>query len=354
MHVERVTTRARLVVQLSQASAEIAGKSERRSGQMTVRPDERAVGRRKGAVLCARFALSAVVVTSMACGSDAHPPPSVGPMDGSGEAMSADAGFGDVASTDAGAFDAFGEDSSVVDTGSADTGRADFATADGAPDAGADSNTTSTTACTTAPCATSGPNSARCSGSPDGVCTPSEAVVMNYDIAHNGQGPGTPVAAGCYICMITNACLDADGTTNTLGTAVTSAECGDPDPAPATVNPPYASRNVSLSNVANCIDALTCSITGNGGAEPHCTVSAPPPASISNCFCGQHRGSACITSAAAPTGVCAAKEFIDLGTTDPVAALSHYTDETFSPGGVGNAILNCAWIARCPRNPCFN
>ncbi|MDP9002656.1 MAG: hypothetical protein M3O46_21410 [Myxococcota bacterium] len=211
------------------------------------------------------------------------------------------------------------------------------------------------TACTTAPCAASGANSAQCVGSPGGVCTPTQAIIMNYDIAHNGQGAGAAVAIGCYRCMVDNACLDADGTTNTLGTAVTNAECGDPDPA--SPNPPFASRNVSATNVPHCIDALSCLLTGNAGAVPHCTTTPPSPASVSNCFCGSNRGSACIASPSAPVGTCASKEFTDLGTTDPTTALSHYTDTTFSPGGVGNAILNCAQVAgsagACAGLPCF-
>ncbi len=174
---------------------------------------------------------------------------------------------------------------------------------------------------------------------------------MNYDITHNSQGPGAPNALGCYMCMITNACLDADGTTNSLGTPVTNAECGDPDPA--LPMPPFASRNVSATNTAKCVDALTCLLTGDGAAEPHCTTSTPTPPSISNCFCGANRGSSCIASPSAPIGVCASKEFTDLGTADPTAALSHYTDPTYSPGGVGNAILNCALVAGCAGSPCF-
>lgn len=263
-----------------------------------------------------------------------------------------DTGGSDVTVADAVSPDTGQADSAVRDTGPADSARTDVGTAE----TGVDSAGGSTTACTVAPCSASGPNSAKCSGSPNGVCTPTQAIVMNYDIAHNGQGPGAPIALGCYMCMITNACLDADGTTNTLGTAVTNAECGDPD-VPPPANPPFASRNVSATNTAKCIDAFTCLLTGNGGAEPHCTTTAPSPPSISNCFCGTNRGSTCIASPSAPNGICAAREVIDLGTTDPTTALSHYVDTTYSPGGVGNAILNCAQVAgssfACAGLPCF-
>jgi hypothetical protein len=211
------------------------------------------------------------------------------------------------------------------------------------------------TACTSSPCSASGTNSARCSDKTNGVCTSTEAIVMNYDVSKNSQGSGATIATGCYQCMINNACLDATGTANGLGTAVTNAECGDPDGA--NTNPPFDSRNVSSSNVPNCLDALLCTITGGvTGMAPYsgvneCTTSQSP-SSVSNCYCGSATGSACIASPSSPVGVCAARENTALGTTDPTTALSHFTDTTFSPGGVGNAVLNCALTANCAA--CFH
>jgi len=69
-------------------------------------------------------------------------------------------------------------------------------------------------------------------------------------------------------------------------------------------------------------------------------------------FCGLQRASA--------IGVCASIIDTDIGSTDPTTVLSHFTDTTFSPGGVGLAILNCGLTApaappaaaKCPT--CFN
>jgi hypothetical protein len=282
-----------------------------------------------------------------------------GPVSTSADGGALDAGAPDTGALDTGRADSAGGDAGPANTGVADARPGDSSTEDagsdsasdsavadtGAPDAGRDTGgpdaSNSVSACVTAPCAATGADSARCSGSPGGVCTPTEAIVMNYDIAHSGQGPGAPLPGGCYMCLVANACIDADGTTNGLGIPVTNAECGDPNGMGE--NPPFDSLNGSSTSVPACLDALTCVLTGDEGALPHCTT-ALSPFTTGNCFCGANRGAACIASPSSPTGVCASSEFTDLGTTDPTTATGHFTDPT-NPGGVGNAIMNCAVTA---------
>ncbi len=219
------------------------------------------------------------------------------------------------------------------------------------------------TACTVAPCGVCGPNSVQCAASPNGVCTPTEALIVAHDVIKNGQGPGINTNGSCYTCLVANACLDSSGSGpppagNGSGIAVTSSECGDPNGAG--VNPPFDNPNASTSNPASCLSALSCALTSNG-ANPasECSLSQLP-ASVSNCYCGANTGSSCLSSPAAPIGACASIIDTDIGSTDPTTVLSHFTDPTFSPGGVGLAILSCGLTApatppaaaKCPT--CFN
>ncbi len=251
-------------------------------------------------------------------------------------------------------------DASTVDTG-IDTGAVDTGIDTGTGSGGAVS------ACTTAPCAASGANSVQCAASPNGVCTPTEAIIVAHDILKNGQGAGINTNGSCYTCLVVNACLDGSGTGgpgptgNGSGISVTNSECGDPNGAG--VNPPFDNPNVSGASAAatqQCLDALTCTLTSSG-ANPasECSLSQLPP-SVSNCYCGAHTGSTCLSSPAAAIGVCASNIDTDIGSTDPTTVLSHFTDTTHSGGGVGLAVLNCGLTApatapaaaKCPT--CFN
>jgi hypothetical protein len=241
-----------------------------------------------------------------------------------------------------------------IDTGTADTG-IDAGTGSGGP----------VTACTTAPCAKSGANSVQCPASANGVCTPTEAIIIAHDILKNGQLAGAPKTTSCYSCLVLNACLDSSGDAfpagNGSGVAIPDSECGDPNGAG--LSPPFDNPNVSSASAAAtqaCLDALTCVLTSNG-ANPasECTLSQAPP-SVSNCYCGAHTGSTCLSSPAAAIGVCASIIDTDIGSTDPTTVLSHFTDTTYSGGGVGLAVLNCGLTApatppaaaKCPT--CFN
>ncbi|MGA7122265.1 MAG: hypothetical protein WBY94_19335, partial [Polyangiaceae bacterium] len=275
------------------------------------------------------------------------------------------------ATSDAGPQDAGGLDATVADTGvdaeTPDTGTPDSGASDsgedtGTPDAGNDAGRDSgsdtgastdsggsPTPCTTAPCAASGANSVHCAASANGVCTATEALIVSYDIAYNGQGPGENLTTSCYTCMVVNACIDGSGASGPGPTGngsgdVTNSECGDPN-GPG-VNFPFDNANVSGASMAatqRCLDALNCALNSNG-SSPNCTKSEVPH-SVSNCYCGANTGSNCLTSPASPIGVCASNIATDLGTTDPTTVEGKFTDTTYSAGGVGLAILNCALTA---------
>jgi hypothetical protein len=149
------------------------------------------------------------------------------------------------------------------------------------------------TACVAAPCGVCGPNSVLCSGSPNGVCTPTEALIVAHDVLKNGQGPDINTDGGCYTCLVANACLDSSGSGpppagNGSGTAVTNAECGDPN-GPG-LNPPFDNPNVSLTNVGQCLDALACTLTTDGtNPASECSLSQPP-ASVSRLLLRREHG----------------------------------------------------------------
>jgi hypothetical protein len=269
---------------------------------------------------------------------------------------------GDSTVADAGGVDSGGPDS-IADTAVSDAG------AEGAPDAaetgGGDTGTPETgndtggggdTPCTTAPCATSGSNSVQCKGNTSGVCTLTEAILVSFDIAHNQLTAATATNITtdkknyCYYCMVASLCLDSAPKNSIPGVKTLGAknfECEDTGvPAATSANP------------AQCRDALDCTINSNGGATPHCTspnppASTDPQASVSDCYCGTHLGSACNSPppTGGPNGVCQAREETDLGTTDPTTVLARFTDGSLSPGGFGNGILNCALTNLC--DACF-
>jgi hypothetical protein len=241
-----------------------------------------------------------------------------------------------------------GEPDADTDADAADTG-SDAQTADAGSDAEAGSD-----AAAGAPTPCTAPNTPAgclpCAGNANGACTPTQALVLNYDITKNGF-TGTSSAtevASCYYCMVASACLDSAPKNSIPGVRTqgrTGLECEDP----------LSVTNVAANNPAICRDVLSCTLTSN-----HCSTSAPgmastdPNASVSDCYCGTHLGASCTAPAPSggPNGACKTNEETGVGSTDPTTVLANFTDGTKSPGGVGNQILNCALTAAC--NICFN
>jgi hypothetical protein len=188
-----------------------------------------------------------------------------------------------------------------------------------------------------------------CKGSPNGVCTPTEKIALDFDINKNGFTSASPTtkAASCYYCMVASACLDSVAKLSVPGVTTqgkSGIECEDPNSA----------TNVASTNPANCRDALTCTITSSHCSTPAgAGLTTDPNSSVSDCFCGTHLGAACTQPppSGGPNGPCVTNEDTDLGSTDPTTDLAKFTDGSQSPGGVGNQILNCALTANCAM--CF-
>jgi len=206
-----------------------------------------------------------------------------------------------------------------------------------------------------------------------GVCTTTEAAVLNFDIVVNGVTAATPTtkAGSCYYCMVAGECLDSAAKSSVNGVVthdVTGAECGDTGSDSAT-----QTSNDSSASASQCLDALQCVLTGGGtfsdpstgatltGGLGECTTgtagaaSTDPNASIGNCYCGANAGAACIS--AGPIGPCHTNIATDVsayvgGATDYTDTLSDLTAQNLSPGGVGIQVLNCALTSNC--NICFS
>jgi hypothetical protein len=212
----------------------------------------------------------------------------------------------------------------------------------GGVEAGTDASA-SITACTQSPCGASGPNSVLCDGNtgsnePAGVCSPTEAVFVDRDIAAgnltatNQLKPYVPSTktGSCYECLVFDDCIDDDIYGDT------GKECGDVTAATLDGEP----------GRQECLDTLACIFTSK------CDTADPP----SSCFCGTASGAACLGAGAA-NGPCLALEIDGLGigtcsTTypspksctegDPTATSKAYSDQT-RPAGNANAFMGCAY-----------
>jgi hypothetical protein len=149
-----------------------------------------------------------------------------------------------------------------------------------------------------------------CTGSPGGVCTPTEMTFVQHD-----------PSGGCYACLLSAGCLDDPEA------GITGNECDDLT-GDATSGPTTGAWKPSL-----CRDTIAC-ILGTSCAAPLATT----------CYCG---------SAAAPcdapgvaNGVCLIQETSGLETTDPQTVTSSFDSKSLA-AGVANAIFACAANAHC-------
>jgi hypothetical protein len=156
-----------------------------------------------------------------------------------------------------------------------------------------------------------------CSGNASGVCSATEAQVVQHDIAR-GAAASTP----CYSCLLNAGCID-DTTF-----ADTGHECDDltgtfnAGPQAGT-----ASSTLCLATVS-CIFATSCSSS-----------------SVSTCYCGSSAGSACV-NAPTPDGACRTQEVNGLGLSTNQTILQNFTDTT-RPSGMANQLFQCAVSNHC-------
>jgi hypothetical protein len=246
------------------------------------------------------------------------------PEAGGAEAGGADAG-GDAASSDSGASDAGGGDTGAPDTGGPDAG----------PDAGAhDSGTDG--AAGLVPCTASGQTGCvGCYGSAGNVCTPTEAIFVNLDIAKGlvtAAGPEPDdMTASCYSCLVYSDCIDnaADGITGTECDALSgnfTNGSGASVPAEATCN------------------AVVACIAGSQGMQ--CAATA-----LSYCYCGPGGGPSAQcqgANASMVNGPCIDPEVAGFPYTKTSASsiLGAYSHSTL-PSGLANSIFACAISNHC-------
>jgi hypothetical protein len=207
------------------------------------------------------------------------------------------------AAVDAGAPDT-GSDASVSDAGPASDGSVADAGSDAAP--------------TLVPCTAAGQTGCvACSGNSTGVCSPTEAQIVQHDIAR-GAASTTP----CYSCLLQAGCIDdtSFGDTN--------HECGD---LAGTFD---AGPQSGTTSSTLCLNTVSC-IFGSS-----CSSS-----SVSTCYCGSSTGSAC-QNATTTDGACVTQEVAGLGLTTSQSILQNFTDTT-RPSGMANQLFQCAVSSNC-------
>ncbi len=198
------------------------------------------------------------------------------------------------------------------------------------------------TACTTSPCAANGANSVQCTGNTKhgGVCTATEAIIVNRDIGKNLVSAGQLTPTSCYECLFGAGCIDDDKNSDT------GAECGD---LSGTVG---SGNQASETQTQACLNTLTCVF----GSDCQNAVGQNPGATdgIGNCFCGSNDVTSSLCAAAptiaagpaasAPNGSCAQTELDGFGDTTSTAntpVLANFTTNT-TGSGMANNIFACA------------
>jgi hypothetical protein len=269
-------------------------------------------------------------------------PAAVGPDDsGAVDSAAPVAASEDAGGFDAGIFDAtVPDDASLEDAGVADTGAPDATIADSGADAGTadagfdagpvlDSGTDAAGGAL-APCTRAGQsNCVQCqynngaSGTfpnADQVCTPTEAALVQHDIASGlATTAGADPNGSCYQCAALSGCLDDSEF------ADKGHECED---------------LAGSTSQAQCEATLTCILGSSCGS-----------AALSACYCGTAPVSgscAAVGSSNAASGACVAAEATGLGFTsnDGLDILKNFTSTTL-PAGVANNIFQCATSNDC-------
>ncbi len=238
--------------------------------------------------------------------------------DDAGADSSADTGAADTGTADTGAADTGAKDSGAIDSGARDAEGADATIDSSAPEAGGDATEAGGAL---VPCTTAGQtNCVKCDGWSNGVCTATEAVLVQHDIdKHFVTGPGvesyTPGSPSpCYECLLTGGCLD-DSTFGDMGN-----ECGD---------------SLTVGTAGDCITTLTCLVHSG------CAVSA-----VSTCYCGTAGVATACQGNPAPgpiNGACASEIAAGIGfpETDGTDITKNLTDKTRA-SGIGDQVMQCA------------
>jgi hypothetical protein len=181
-------------------------------------------------------------------------------------------------------------------------------------------------------------NCVTCNQNTNGVCTPTEAVLVGIDI---GEGAvtvaGAPPATGCYVIASNDGCIDSqiNSSPQTSG-----AECGDLGTASFTAGNGFTG---AVNNI--CVAALNCT-AGFGQPGFSATCLGTSTATISTCLCGTNNepAAACqaVASISSLDGPCATLELdgFPASLSSPSTLVGNFTTSTF-PSGTANAIAQC-------------
>jgi hypothetical protein len=164
-------------------------------------------------------------------------------------------------------------------------------------------------------------------GSNGGLCTPTEAKFVAYDISnHVVTAAGVDPSTSCYACLYNNSCIDDTQFQDK------AHECED--------------GTFTTGTSTACENLITCVLgTGLAGSATNCAVGG-----IANCYCGpQGLVSACTGNPATPTGGCDSVEATGLGfaLTDGTDITNNFTSLGL-PAGRANQIFACSILNGCP------
>ncbi len=219
-----------------------------------------------------------------------------------------------------------------IDSAASDGPASDATTADGSasPDSGNQGGSLG-------PCTGAGQNDCvQCEGNGDGVCTPSEALIVQFDITQGvATAAGPDPMTGCYVCLYNNGCID--DTVN----GDTGNECGD-------LSGTFTNGSgSSVDAVSTCLATLQCTLTSECGQTN---------GGLTNCYCGAGGGtpSACASPSAGPNTNGACKTEDVAGFKDPADDSADIVGKDFTsatqPSGVANQMLACGQVGEhCPQ-----
>jgi hypothetical protein len=177
------------------------------------------------------------------------------------------------------------------------------------------------------PCTAAGQaNCVQCQGSTGGVCTPTEAALVQQDITKGlATAAGADPAGGCYTCLYNAGGLD-DVTFKDTG-----HECGDLS---------SSANQTACTTTLSCILASSCAWGGSVSGS-----------AVSTCYCGTAPVSgscANVGSTNAANGSCDSQEAAGLGfaSNDGLDILKNFTSTTLA-SGVANNIFQTAISNNC-------
>lgn len=219
-----------------------------------------------------------------------------------------------------------------IDSAASDGTASDATTTDGSasPDSGHQGGSLG-------PCTSAGQTDCvQCEGNGDGLCTPSEALFVQFDITQGvATAAGPDPMTSCYACLYNNGCID--DTVN----GDTGYECGD-------LSGTFTNGSgSSVDAVSTCLTTLQCTLTKGCGQTN---------GGLTNCYCGAGGGtpSACASPSAGPNTNGACKTEDVAGFKDPADDSADIVGKDFTsatqPSGVANQMFACGQVGgHCPQ-----